>query len=339
MTSARPGSVGYKLDSLMRLALVCMLNGHGLFETIISMPPDLTSMPFWDKFGLGPVILDGGLATELERRGADLRDPLWSAKLLLDDPGLIRQVHEAYVAAGADVATTATYQLSFEGFARRGLNRGQTVDAIRLGVRLAREAGPKIVAASVGPYGAFLADGSEFRGDYGLSVRQLIDWHRPRLEVLAASGADLLACETIPCQAEAEALVRLLEDFPQTSAWFSFSCRDERRVSHGETLAACAAVVNQCPNAVAFGVNCTAPQLVEGLLQSVADVTRKPLLAYPNLGGVWDGKEQVWRGGEEGDWAAAASRWLAAGARLLGGCCRTTPAHIQQIAGLRAPKQ
>jgi homocysteine S-methyltransferase len=303
------------------------------------MAPGVADGPFWEGFGLGPVILDGGLATELERRGADLRDPLWSAKLLLEDPVLIRQVHEAYVAAGADVATTATYQLSFEGFAQRGLDREHTVAAVRLSVRLARGAGPKCVAASVGPYGAFLADGAEFRGDYGLSARQLLDWHRPRLEALADSGADLLACETIPCQAEAEALVRLLEDFPRTSAWFSFSCRDERRVSHGETLAACAAVVNQCPNAVAFGVNCTAPQLVAGLLQSVAGVTRKPLLAYPNLGGVWDGRDHVWRGGEEWDWAAAASRWLAAGARLIGGCCRTTPAHIEQLAGLRAPKQ
>src|ERR1700733_9143293 len=137
------------------------------------MAPALADVPFWEAFGLGPVILDGGLATELERRGADLRDPLWSAKLLLDDPGLIRQVHEAYVAAGADVVTTATYQLSFEGFKQRGLDREQTLAAVRLSVRLAREARPKCVAASVGPYGAFLADGSEYRGDYGLSVRQL----------------------------------------------------------------------------------------------------------------------------------------------------------------------
>src|SRR5262245_54221915 len=302
------------------------------------MAPGVADVPFWEGFGPGPVILDGGLATECERRGADRRDPLWSAKLLLEDPGLIRQVHEAYVAAGADVVTTATYQLSFEGFARRGLGRDRTAEAVRLSVRLAREAGPKIVAASVGPYGAFLADGSEYRGDYRLSVRQLVDWHRPRLEALAASGADLLACETIPCQAEAEALVRLLEDFPHVPAWFSFSCRDERLVSHGETLAACAAVVDRCPNAVAFGVNCTAPHLVEGLLRSVAGVTRKPLVAYPNLGGTWDGMGHVWRGGEEWDWAAAGSRWLAAGARLVGGCCRATPAHVRQLAGLRAPK-
>jgi homocysteine S-methyltransferase len=299
------------------------------------MAPRLIDVPFWAEFGPGPVILDGGLATELERHGADLRDPLWSARLLLENPSLIRQVHEAYVRAGANVLTTSTYQLSFEGFARRGLDRQQTVEAMRLGVRLAREAGPQRVAASVGPYGAFLADGSEFRGDYGLSVRQLIDWHRPRLEALAGSGADLLACETIPCQREAEALVRLLEELPHVRAWFSFSCRNEREVCHGETLAACARVVNDCPGAVAFGVNCTAPQFVEGLLESVAEVSSKPLLAYPNLGGVWNGAEHVWQGGEDLDWAAAGQRWLTAGARLIGGCCRTTPAHIQQLAALR----
>jgi homocysteine S-methyltransferase len=303
------------------------------------MAPRLADVPFWKAFGVGPVLLDGGLATELERRGADLHDPLWSAKLLLEDPALIRQVHEAYVRAGADVVTTATYQLSFEGFAQRGLDRNQTVDAARLSVRLAREAGPKLVAASVGPYGAFLADGSEYRGDYGLSVRQLMDWHRPRLETLADSGADLLACETIPCQAEAEALVCLLEGFPHTLAWFSFSCRNEREVNHGETLVTCVGVVNDCPNAVAVGVNCTAPQFVEGLLQSVAEVTRKPLMVYPNLGGTWDGIEHVWRGGVEGDWPAAGRRWLAAEARLIGGCCRTTPAHIQQFAALRPPRK
>jgi homocysteine S-methyltransferase len=300
------------------------------------MAPRLEDVPFWRQFGAGPVILDGGLATELERHGADLRDQLWSAKLLLENPALIRQVHEAYVRAGADIVTTASYQLSFEGFARRGLDRRQTVEAMRLGVRLAREAGPKRVAASVGPYGAFLADGSEFRGDYGLSVRQLMDWHAPRLEALADSGADLLACETIPCQCEAEALVRLLEALPHTSAWFSFSCRNEREVSHGETLAACARVVNDCPNAIAFGVNCTAPRFVEGLLQSVAEVVSQPLLAYPNLGGVWDGAEHVWRGGVDWDWAAAGQCWLDAGARLIGGCCRTTPEHIQQLEALRS---
>lgn len=301
------------------------------------MAARLTDVPFWRDFGTGPILLDGGLATELERRGAELRDRLWSARLLLDNPALIREVHEAYVQAGADIVTTATYQLSFPGFAERGLTKEQTVDAMRLGVQLARLAQPRLVAASVGPYGAFLADGSEYRGDYGLTLRQLMDWHQPRLEALIASGADLLACETIPCQAEAEALARLLEAYPGVAAWFSFSCRNEREVCHGETLAACARAVNDSPNAIAFGVNCTPPHLVEGLLQGVAEVSRWPLLAYPNLGGTWDSAAHVWGDATELNWTDAGRRWLKVGARLLGGCCRTTPDHIQQLASLRPP--
>ncbi|MBI3410053.1 MAG: homocysteine S-methyltransferase [Planctomycetes bacterium] len=291
------------------------------------------------------VILDGALATEVERRGADLRDPLWSAKLLLENPDLIRQVHLDYLEAGADVITTASYQTSFEGFARRSLDREQAADLMRLSIRLAQEAREKflanrtncsprpLVAASVGCYGATLHDGSEYRGDYGLSMAQLRDWHRPRLQVLAESGADLIACETIPCRAEAEALERLLEEFPETPAWMSFSCRDERHVCHGETLAACVAVAAKSPNIVAVGINCTPPRFVEGLLRSLANVTSKPLLAYPNSGESWDAERRCWIDGADPlDWGAAAKRWHNAGARLIGGCCRTTPDTIRAIA-------
>lgn len=299
------------------------------------------------------VLLDGGLATELERRGADLRDPLWSARLLLEDPDLIRQVHLDYFNAGADIVTSASYQASFEGFARRGLDRRQAAELMRLSVRLAcaardhftnpkRERGDeetsltrrvgKLVAASVGPYGAYRADGSEFRGDYGLSRRQLMDWHRPRLDVLIESGADLLACETIPCLVEAEALARLLEDCP-LPAWLSFSCRDELHLCHGETFAEAAALAEDCRAIEAVGVNCTQPRLVEGLLRSAAGRTTKPLLAYPNSGENWDAAGRCWRtGAEPFDWVAGAKNWRVAGARLIGGCCRTTPDTIALLA-------
>jgi homocysteine S-methyltransferase len=205
--------------------------------------------PFFEAHDV--VLLDGALATELERRGADLRDPLWSAKLLLENPAMIRQVHHDYYAAGADVATTASYQATIPGLMRRGLDRQQAAEMLRRSVILAQEARDDfwglasnrtnrlrpLVAASIGCYGAYLHDGSEYRGDYGLTVQQLIDWHRPRLEILADSGADLIACETIPCLAEGEALVKLLAEFPQTFAWLSFSCRDEFRLCHGEWFA------------------------------------------------------------------------------------------------------
>jgi homocysteine S-methyltransferase len=314
----------------------------------------------------GAVVLDGGLATELERRGADLRDPLWSAKLLLERPELIRQVHHDYFVAGAQVATTASYQATFPGLERRGLTTNQATDLMRLSVQLACDARTQhlqehdtqhathitpcalsitqpantapsspslLVAASIGPYGAFLHDGSEYRGDYGLSVEELMDFHRPRMAVLAGSGADLLACETIPCLAEAVALVRLLAEFPGTWAWLSFSCRDEAHVCHGELFAECVDLANQSNQVVAVGVNCSAPRFVEPLLRSAQTATKKPLVAYPNSGEAWDAAQQCWLPGVGlTDFAEPARRWYTAGARLIGGCCRTTPADIRIIA-------
>jgi homocysteine S-methyltransferase len=301
--------------------------------------------PFLDRFGV--VILDGGLATELERRGADLDDPLWSARLLVDGPDLIRQVHFDYYQAGADVATSASYQASFEGFARRGLNAREAAELIRQSVRLAQEARSAfwsderrrvariwpLVAASVGCYGASLHDGSEYRGDYGLTCRQLQDFHRPRLEVLAGSGADLLACETIPSQVEAEALVRVLPEFPHMPAWISFSCKDGRHVCHGEPLADCVAIAAAAQQVLAVGINCTPPRFVPELLASIHHITTKPLVVYPNRGESWDAARRSWCAdrADEIDWANAAREWYAARARLIGGCCRTTPEDIRRI--------
>lgn len=290
----------------------------------------------------GLLILDGGLATELERRGADLSHELWSARMLVEDPQLIRDVHLDFLRAGADVIATASYQASLAGFERAGLTSGEAVRAVRLSVDLAVEAREAflvepaakgrlkpLVAASIGPYGACLMDGSEYTGDYDLSIPELIAFHRPRMEILAESAADLFAIETIPSLREFEALLRLLEEFEDKSAWFSFSCRDEARISHGETLAECAAVAEGIPQVLAVGVNCTNPALVPGLLRSIAD-RGKPLVAYPNSGESWDPNTGLWYG--EGTSALDAEAWVEAGARLVGGCCRVYP---EQIAAMR----
>ena len=294
------------------------------------------------------MVLDGALATELERRGAKIQDdPLWSARILVDDPGLIRQVHNDYFAAGADVAITASYQASFQGFARRGLDRAETVRLLARSVRLAQEARDEfwavpanragrirpLVAASVGSYGAFLADGSEYRGDYGLSVAELMAWHRPRMAALVAAGPDLLACETLPCLAEGEALVRLLAEFAPMPAWLAFSCCDGSHVCHGEPFAACAALADQSQQVVAVGINCTPPPFVADLLGAARSATAKPLLVYPNSGERWDAHQRGWLPGTGiTDFAQPAQLWRAAGAQLIGGCCRTTPADIRTIA-------
>jgi homocysteine S-methyltransferase len=190
-----------------------------------------------------------------------------------------------------------------------------------------------LIAASIGCYGAYLHDGSEYRGDYGVSVSQLIDWHRPRVEILADAGADLLACETVPCLIEAEALVKLLSEFPHVIAWLSFSCRDERRLCHGESFVEAVQLANDTGNVIAVGVNCTAPRYIDGLLDAGARIATKPLVVYPNSGETWDAVGHCWQGTTaEPDWSAGVRRWHRAGARLIGGCCRTTPETIRQIA-------
>ncbi|MEA3151552.1 MAG: homocysteine S-methyltransferase [Gammaproteobacteria bacterium] len=292
------------------------------------------------------IILDGALATELERRGADLADPLWSAKCLIEQPELIRAVHLDYFRAGADVATTATYQATFEGFERRGMKRDAATQAMLDAVGLAVAARDEfwsipanrlgrrrpLIAASIGPYGAMLADGSEYRGHYALSDHALREFHRLRLRVLAESGADLLACETVPCLREALALAQLLEEFPAMSAWISFSCQDGARNCEGEAVAACAAALRDRPQIAAIGVNCTPPRYVGELLEAMGSETDKPLLAYPNSGEHYDAASKTWDGDVPAQsFAAQSHAWYQAGARLLGGCCRTTPQDIEAI--------
>jgi homocysteine S-methyltransferase len=268
------------------------------------------------------VLLDGGLATELERRGHDLSSDLWSARLLRDDPGAIVDVHRAFVAAGADVVTSASYQASFEGFG----DDAETL--LRRSVDLARDSGARWVAASVGPYGAMLADGSEYRGDYGLTVTELRSWHRRRLDVLMDEEPDVLAVETIPCLAEVEALCAEL-DFP---AWLSVTCSGTSTRA-GEPVADAFAMARECPPVIAVGVNCTDPQDVGDLVRLAADVTGKPVVAYPNSGEGWDARRRVWTG-RRGFTAAQVTGWVDDGARLVGGCCRVRPEDIARMRDL-----
>lgn len=307
--------------------------------------------PFLDRRGV--VILDGALATELERRGADLGDPLWSARLLLEAPDLIEAVHYDYFVAGADVATSASYQATFEGFAERGIVEKDAERLLRLSVVLARRARDRfwedprrrkgrlrpLVAASVGCYGAYLHDGSEYRGDYGLTRNELVEFHRRRMDVLVGAGADLLACETVPCRVEAEALTLLLADYANTPAWISFSCRSESEVSHGESFPECLRVAFGADQIVAAGLNCTPPALVSGLLVFAKGVSEKPLAAYPNSGESWDGERHCWLPGSgPAPNESLAKQWHDLGARLIGGCCRTTPDTIRALSrGLGQP--
>jgi homocysteine S-methyltransferase len=339
-------------------------------------------------------VLDGGLATELERSGISLDGILWSARALRDAPEAILAVHRDYLAAGADCLLTASYQASTlgfaEAFARQENVAGFEVDpdddppptpysrygpaldafpeaavefspqarifamaraaaraALQTSVRLAAEARaefhkaghtrPILIAASLGPYGAALHNGAEFHGNYNAGFAELVEFHRERIAVLAPGGAvlpglDLLAFETVPSLEEARAILAALSGFPALQAWVSFSCRDEQHVAHGERLFDCAALLNSAPQVVAVGINCTAPALITPLLAELRAGTAKPAIVYPNSGEGWDAVRRCWTGtADVARYGAMAVEWFAAGAQMVGGCCRTGPAHIRAV--------
>ncbi|MGW4753331.1 homocysteine S-methyltransferase [Streptomyces chartreusis] len=292
-----------------------------------------------EALAAGTVVLDGGMSNQFESAGYDLSDELWSARLLAEVPEAITEAHLAYFGAGADVAITAGYQATFEGFAKRGIGRERAAELIALGVELAREAvrraraegvaRPLWVAASVGPYGAMLADGSEYRGRYGLSVAELERFHRPRLEVLAGARPDVLALETVPDTDEAEALLRTVRGLG-VPAWLSYSVAGDRTRA-GQPLEEAFALAADAGEVIAVGVNCCAPEDVEGAVETAVRVTGKPVVVYPNSGEAWNAEARAWDG--RSTFTAEEVRgWRASGARLIGGCCRVGPEVIGSIA-------
>ncbi|WP_328301331.1 homocysteine S-methyltransferase [Streptomyces sp. NBC_00435] len=283
------------------------------------------------------VLLDGGLSNQLADQGCDLSGGLWTGRVLAERPDQVAAAHTAYARAGAEVLITASYQVGYAAPARRGHGPELTTALLRRSVRLAagaaREADHEVwVAASVGPYGAVLADGSEYRGRYGLSVRELADFHRPRIAALLAQGPDVLALETIPDATEAEALLLVLAE-TGARAWLSYTVAGGLTRAGG-SLAGAFALAERFPQVIAAGVNCCDPADVLPALEAAAAVTGKPLLAYPNDGSVWDAATRTWRPpAVPVPWPTAA--WRRAGARLIGGCCRIGPARIAELAAER----
>ncbi len=311
--------------------------------------PTPPTNPFHDRPGApGIRVLDGGLATALEARGFDLDDPLWSARILIESPQAIREVHRAYLEAGADCVTSASYQASLEGFERIGLTRGEGAALLRRSVELAYEAREEVwsrpsqrfgrrlpaVAASIGPYGAVRADGSEYTGEYDLDEDGLVAFHRERWHILAEAGADLLACETIPSVVEARALLRLFDETPGQQGWISFSCSDDAHLCDGSPIGEAVEGAADRPNVVAVGVNCTAPANVGGLISALRRATDLPILVYPNAGETYRIETRSWESAPDAvEWGEAGRRWRAAGAQAVGGCCRVGPEEIRRIGG------
>ncbi|MEU6006129.1 homocysteine S-methyltransferase [Streptomyces sp. NPDC047453] len=310
-----------------------------------SVIPSVTSPALADALDGGAVVLDGGMSNQLESAGYDLSDELWSARLLAERPEAVTQAHLAYFEAGASVAITASYQATFEGFAQRGIGPERAAGLMRLSVESAREAArraralgvvrPLWVAASAGPYGAMLADGSEYRGRYGLTVDELERFHRPRLEVLAAAGPDVLALETVPDTDEARALLRAVRGLG-VPAWLSYTVAGDRTRA-GQPLEEAFALAADVDEVIAVGVNCCAPGDAAVAARTAARVTGKPVVVYPNSGESWDAEARAWTGRSTFT-PDQVERWRASGARLIGGCCRVGPGAISEIARVLSPR-
>jgi homocysteine S-methyltransferase len=302
-------------------------------------------------------VIDGGLATELESQGARIDGPLWSAHVLEDEPEKLVAVHRAFIAAGAECIATCSYQVSRMGYAEVGLTADRADAALLRSVELARAAvagfpGRRVlVAGSLGPYGAALHNGGEYHGNYDCSYADLVKFHRERIEIFACTtgtqrpdlhptgqgspggGPDLLAFETFPSLEEVRAVGEAIAPWPELRAWFSFSGRDETHVAHGESVADCAALVARFPQTVAIGVNCVPPGWIPSLIAELRKGSEKPVLVYPNSGEGWDAERRCWTGTTDpSDFGAQAAEWFRAGAQIVGGCCRTRPAHIAEVA-------
>jgi homocysteine S-methyltransferase len=291
-------------------------------------------------------VLDGGMATELERKGFDLSGPLWSAHVLESSPEAIAAVHGEYLEAGADCLLTASYQVSTEGFQQIGYDAENAAEAAARALRASVAIAEKVrndylagssrkvwIAGSLGPYGAMLHDGSEYHGNYTCSFDELVGFHSRRIAVMAGTNADFLAFESIPSLEEAKAILAALQPYPEVGVYFSFTCRDGSHVSHGERLDRCAKLLDEQGQVIGIGVNCTAPELMESLIRHLAGATSKPILVYPNSGEGWDAVHRCWQGdGQMQDLGGLAQKWRSAGAQWIGGCCRTGPEHVRAVA-------
>ncbi len=307
------------------------------------MRQDLTEI--LTKFQL--LITDGAAGTHLESMGCDLNDELWTAKVLKDNPELIKQLHCDYFQAGSDFGVTVSYQATIEGYMKKGLSRVEAEDLIKTSATLLLEARDEwwkkegqsqnrrypITAASIGPYGAFLADGSEYRGDYELTKEQLRQFHQERIEILWNQGIDLIAAETIPRLDEAIVIAEIVQKL-NAKCWITFSAKNESQICNREEISECVKTLESFDCVAAVGVNCTAPQFIGDLIERINAVTNKPIIVYGNLGNNYDPDSKTWCAhghSEATSYLNYAQQWKNLGARIIGGCCGTTPNEIKQI--------
>ena len=300
---------------------------------------DLTNIKY-------PLLIDGGLSNVLEKQGCNLNNKLWSAKFLETNPEAIIQAHYAYLKSGAQCITTSSYQASVPGFMANGHDRVTAEAFIFKSILLAEIAIKRfmasgnndykpLIAASIGPYGAYLADGSEYHGNYGVSDETLREFHLDRIRLLDRSNSDFFACETIPSFQEARVLAEIIKQ-ANKSAWLSFSCKDEHHLNDGTKIEECVSFFASHPKIFAIGVNCTAPKYISGLIKSIKTQSgTKKIVVYPNSGEAYNAKSKTWLGlSDTNFFVAMAKEWMELGTDILGGCCRIGPDHIRSISNI-----
>jgi homocysteine S-methyltransferase len=290
-----------------------------------------------------PLLLDGGLSNVLEKQGCNLNSKLWSAKMLETNPEAIIQAHLTYLNAGAQCITSASYQATVPGFMAMGHNQATAEELISKSTALAEIAVKRfkvtefndfepLIAASIGPYGAFLADGSEYDGNYGVSDETLRKFHLARIRLLDRTNADIFACETIPSFQEAKVLAEIMQE-ANKSSWLSFSCKDEHHINDGTRIEECVSFFDSHPKIFAIGINCTAPKYVSGVIKAIKRSSgAKKIIVYPNSGEAYNAETKTWIGlSDPKKYVTMAKEWRTLGADIIGGCCRIGPDHIKSM--------
>ena len=289
------------------------------------------------------VVLDGAMSTPLERLGADTNNDLWTAKALIDNEELVYEVHKMYFEAGADLIITDTYQANVQAFEKVGYSEKEARNLIKKAVKIAQKARDdyenrtgkhNYIAGTIGPYGAYLANGSEYRGDYELSTKEYQQFHLPRIEELVNAGVDILAIETQPKLDEVLAILELLkEKYPQQKVYVSYTLSDDDTISDGTPLPRAIHALEDYSQVIAVGINCVKLELVEPALKNMKEITDKHLIVYPNSSAVYDPKSKTWSQPKtSATFEELIPNWYEAGARIIGGCCTTGPKEIKAVA-------
>lgn len=283
-----------------------------------------------------PAVLDGGLSFPLEEKKIRMNTNLWTAELLISKPELIREVHINYIDSGAKIITTSSYQASFKSLKKRGYSEIQSKNIILKSVEIVEEIKKNynnkiIIAASIGPYGSYLADGSEYVGNYDINEETFFDFYKKKVDLLDSSSADVLAFETIPSYKEAKVISKILKETKKQS-WISFSCKNQKEISDGTKLEKCCEYLNNHSKIFGVGVNCTSPKYISKLISILKrKLKNKKIIIYPNSGEIYDGKNKNWIGNSNITFESYIDEWLNLGVDILGGCCRVGTKEIKKI--------